>query len=159
MVILKLLFLLAVANTAPLIAKRWMGTFWARPLDAGMRFVDGRPVLGPSKTVRGFVAALIAATLGALLLGFPPVFGVLIGGGAMLGDMLSSFIKRRLNVAPSGRATGLDQIPEALVPLLAVQSVLHLSVAQIAGITTVFLACEIPLAWLFHRFGWRDQPY
>ena len=32
---------------------------------------------------------------------------------AMVGDLLSSFVKRRLKFQPSSRATGLDQIPES----------------------------------------------
>lgn len=85
--------------------------------------------------------------------------GALIGAGAMLGDALSSFIKRRLGSAPSSRATGLDQIPEAMLPLLAVQSTLGLTLWQIAAITIAFFLLEIPLARLFHRLGLRDRPY
>jgi CDP-2,3-bis-(O-geranylgeranyl)-sn-glycerol synthase len=83
----------------------------------------------------------------------------MLGAGAMLGDALSSFIKRRMGTAPSTRATGLDQIPEALVPLLFLQETLGLAWTQIAAITTVFFLLEIPLAWLSHRCGLRDQPF
>jgi CDP-2,3-bis-(O-geranylgeranyl)-sn-glycerol synthase len=124
-----------------------------------MLFIDGRALLGPSKTVRGLVAAIIASTLGAGVFALSFRAGALIGGGAMLGDMVSSFIKRRVNVPPSSRATGLDQIPEAVLPLLAVQSMLDLTWVHIAAITAAFFAFEIPLAALFHRLGWRDQPY
>jgi CDP-archaeol synthase len=156
---LRLLALVALANTAPLFAKRWMGKFCSAPLDAGMRFIDGRPVLGPSKTVRGLVSAIVASMLGAVVLALPLKVGALMGGCAMLGDMVSSFIKRRLNAPPSSRATGLDQIPEALLPLLAVQSMLGLTWVHIVAITAAFFAFEFPLALLFHRLGWRDQPY
>ena len=78
---------------------------------------------------------------------------------AMVGDALSSFIKRRLDIPSSGKATGIDQIPEALLPLLAVHGVLGLSLLQVAAITALFFALEIPLARLFFRFGMRDRPY
>ncbi len=156
---LRLLLLLALANTTPLLAKRWLGERFTTPLDGGIRFFDGRPLLGPSKTIRGLVVAVATTALGAPLLALPVAVGALIGAGAMLGDALSSFIKRRLGTPPSGRATGLDQIPEALLPLLAVQSSLGLTLAQIVGITFAFFAFEIPLAKLFHRMGLRDQPY
>jgi hypothetical protein len=39
------------------------------------------------------------------------------------------------------------------------QESLDLTWVQIVTITTVFFVLEIPLAWLSHRFGLRDQPY
>ena len=156
---LRLLLLLGLANTAPLVAKRWLSTRWAAPLDGGMKFFDGRPLLGSSKTIRGLVAAVGAATFGAPLLGVPATVGALLGCGAILGDALSSFIKRRMGAAPSSRATGLDQIPEALVPLLALQGLLGLTLVQVAAITLAFFVLEIPLAWWSHRLGLRDRPY
>jgi CDP-2,3-bis-(O-geranylgeranyl)-sn-glycerol synthase len=156
---IRLLLLLGVANTAPLVAKRLFGPRWLAPLDGGLIFFDGRPLLGASKTIRGLVAAVTATALGALLLGVPATVGALLGGGAMLGDAIASFIKRRLGVAPSGRATGLDQIPEALLPLLMLNAVLGLTFVQIVAITLAFFVLEIPLAWMAHRLRLRDQPY
>lgn len=155
----RLLILLGVANSAPIAAKHLLGTRWSAPLDAGWRFVDGRPLLGPSKTVRGFVAAVVGAAFAAALLGFSLGLGAEVGALAMLGDALSSFVKRRLGIAPSGRATGIDQIPEALLPLLAIGSTLALSLLQIALITLAFFALEIPLARLLFRLGLRDRPH
>ena len=109
--------------------------------------------------LRRAVAAVTATALGALLLGLPATVGALLGGGAMLGDALSSFIKRRMGAAPSSRATGLDQIPEALLPLLVLKGILGLTLVQIAGITFAFFVLDIPLAWLTHRIGLRDRPY
>jgi CDP-2,3-bis-(O-geranylgeranyl)-sn-glycerol synthase len=156
---LQLLVLLAVANTAPIAAKRMMGTRFAWPLDAGLRLSDGRPLLGPAKTVRGLIAAIATCTFCAFLIGLPAVTGVLIGTAAMAGDAFSSFVKRRLAIEPSGRAFGIDQIPESLLPLLVVKAVLDISLAQVAAITAAFVLLEVPLAWLTHRLGLRDQPY
>jgi hypothetical protein len=156
---LRLLLLLGAANTAPIVAKRMLGERWNAPLDGGLRFVDGRPLLGPSKTLRGLVAAVVLSTLGAVALDVPWLAGTIIGATAMTGDALSSFVKRRLGVAPSGRATGLDQIPESLLPLLAVQGLLHLSPALIVAVTLAFFALEIPLARWSYRRGLRDRPY
>jgi CDP-2,3-bis-(O-geranylgeranyl)-sn-glycerol synthase len=155
----QLLLLLAVANTAPIAAKRWLGARWSRPLDGGLRFVDGRPLLGPSKTVRGVLASVVATTLAAALLGLPAQAGATIGAVAMAGDALSSFVKRRLGIASSGKATGLDQIPEALLPLLAVQGMLSLSAGLVAAVTLLFFAIERPAARIGFRFGLRDRPY
>jgi len=155
----RLLLLLAVANTSPIIAKRVCGSRWAGPLDGGLRFFDGRPLLGPSKTLRGVLVAVVATGLAAMVLRFPVQLGLLMGAASMLGDALSSFVKRRLDIASSGRATGLDQIPEALLPLLVVRAAVGLSFVQVIVIALVFFALEIPLARLFHRLGLRDEPY
>lgn len=156
---LRLLLLLGVANSAPIVAKRLLGDRWAAPLDFGLNFFDGRPLLGPGKTIRGVVAAVVATTPAAWALGISPQLGALIGVVSMAGDALASFVKRRLRVAPSGRATGLDQVPESLLPLLAVQGQLDLSMAQILAISAAFFVLEIPLArWAF-RLGLRERPY
>lgn len=156
---IRLLLLLGVANSAPIGATRLFGARWAVPLDGGLRFIDGRPLLGRSKTVRGLAVSVAACALCAPLLGFPVAAGALIGAAAMAGDALSSFIKRRLAIEPSGQAFGLDQIPEALLPLLAVQGMLALSALEVAAITTAFLLLEIPLARLSYRLGLRERPY
>lgn len=156
---LKLLLLLAAANTAPLQAKKWLGERWAAPIDGGLVLPDGRPLLGRSKTWRGLLAAVAATTLAAPLLGLPAAIGAWVGLGAMAGDALSSFTKRRLGTPPSGRATGIDQIPEALVPLLLVREPLGLPWWLVLAVTSAFFVLEIPLARLWHRLGWRDKPY
>jgi hypothetical protein len=89
---LRLLLLIGAANVAPIVAKRVLGARWNAPLDGGLRFFDGRPLLGSSKTVRGLVAAVATATLGAAALGIPLSAGALIGAAAMSGDALSSFV-------------------------------------------------------------------
>ena len=155
----RLLVLLGVANVAPLLARRLFGARWQAPLDGGMRFVDGRPLLGPSKTLRGLVAAVILSALCAPVVGIPMELGALIGALAMAGDALSSFVKRRLGIAPSAEAIGLDQLPESLLPLLAVQGALSLTPMQVAGVTAVFVAFGIPLARVVRRIRLqRKQP-
>jgi len=156
---LRLLLLLGVANSAPIAARRLLADRWAAPLDGGLNFVDGRPLLGPGKTIRGVAAAVVATALASWALGMSPQVGALLGAVSMAGDALASFVKRRLGVAPSGRATGLDQVPESLLPLLAVQGMLDLSAVQILAVTVAFFVLEIPLArWAF-RLGLRERPY
>ncbi len=72
---LQLLLLFAAANTAPLVAKRLLQQRWSWPLDGGLRFIDGRPLLGPPKTVRGVLSALLLCVLAAPALGLAPGAG------------------------------------------------------------------------------------
>src|SRR3974390_275450 len=129
----QMLTLLMLANGSPVVAKRIFGETYARPLDGNARFIDGRPLLGPSKTIRGVVTSLLVTTLGALLLGFEFRIGLMVAAPAMAGDMLSSFMKRRFGLAPSSKATGLDQIPEALFPLLACRAAFSLTAIDIVA--------------------------
>jgi CDP-2,3-bis-(O-geranylgeranyl)-sn-glycerol synthase len=77
----------------------------------------------------------------------------------MAGDLFSSFVKRRLGVPTSGRATGLDQLPEALIPLLACRGALALTLADIAATAAMFFVGEIVLSRLLFRLRVRDRPH
>ena len=157
--ILQLMVLLTLANGAPVVAKKICGSRFALPLDFGLTFFDGRPVFGSSKTFRGIVVAVLAATAGAPLIGLDPIVGMTAGGAAMAGDLFSSFTKRRLNLPPSSQALGLDQIPESLLPLLACRDALSLTAVDIALGVGVFFLGELVLSRLLFRAHLRDEPY
>ena len=57
------LVLVALANGSPIIAARIFGRTFSRPLDGNAKFVDGRPLLGTSKTVRGIIVSLLVTAL------------------------------------------------------------------------------------------------
>jgi CDP-2,3-bis-(O-geranylgeranyl)-sn-glycerol synthase len=148
-----------LANGSPVIAKRIFGDRYAMAIDCNIRFVDGRPLFGRSKTVRGIVTSLVVTALAAPLIGLQIKIGLLVAAAAMAGDLLSSFLKRRFGLAPSSKATGLDQIPEALFPLLACRSMLSLTAIDIAAGCAIFFVGEVLLSHLFFRLRLRDRPY
>jgi hypothetical protein len=78
---------------------------------------------------------------------------------AMAGDLLSSFVKRRLQFQPSSRATGLDQIPESLLPALACRSTLGLTAIDILAVVTVFSVGEMVFSQLLFKWHVRDRPF
>jgi CDP-2,3-bis-(O-geranylgeranyl)-sn-glycerol synthase len=101
---------------------------------------DGRRILGPSKTWSGFLfGATLAVPFGlleaGLILAAPPNLQLvprwapsivsaipivaLVTYGAMAGDALGSFLKRRLGRPSGARAFVLDQLPFVAVPILA----------------------------------------
>jgi CDP-archaeol synthase len=155
----QVLALLTLANGTPVVAKRLFGDRFAYPLDGKLLFFDGRPLFGPSKTIRGILFALVATALAAPLVGLDPTIGLIVAVTAMAGDLLSSFMKRRLALAPSSRATGIDQIPESLFPLLACRSALLLSAVDILAGVLIFLFGEILLSRVLFRLSLRDRPY
>ena len=128
-------------------------------LDGNLRFADGRRLFGPSKTIRGAILAVLATAAGAVILGLDWRVGAIIGSMAMAGDLFSSFIKRRLGMASSSMALGLDQIPESLFPLVACRGWLSLGLVDIAVAVALFFAGEIVLSRLFFALGLRDRPY
>ena len=156
---LQLLLLILIANGTPVIAAAACGAWGAWPLDGGRVLADGRRWLGEAKTWRGVALAPLATGLGAVLLGWPAMVGVIIGVAAMLGDLLSSFIKRRLGVPASGMALGLDQIPEALLPLLVVADQFALSWPAIMATVVGFVVLELGLSPIFYWLGVRNRPY
>ena len=157
--ILQLMVLLTLANGAPVVAKKILGSHLALPLDFGSMFFDGRPLFGPSKTFRGIVVAVFAAAIGAPLMGLDPMVGITAAAAAMAGDLFSSFVKRRLNRPPSSQALGLDQIPESLLPMLACRDALSLTAVDIVLGVGVFFAGELVLSRLLFRAHLRDEPY
>jgi CDP-archaeol synthase len=157
--ILQLLVLLAAANGAPVLAKKILGPRFMQPLDGGRLFVDGRPLFGTSKTIRGIVVAILASTLAAPLLGLDWATGLRVGVLAMLGDLMSSFVKRRLALPSSSMALGIDQVPESLFPTLACRALLSLSVVDIVATVAAFFIGELLLSRLLYRLHIRDRPY
>ena len=155
----EVLVLLAVANGIPVLATRLLGERWARPLDGGLHFVDGRPLLGPSKTLRGVLAGVLATALAAPLFGWPWPLGLAFGVTSMAGDLFSSFVKRRLGIQASGQATGLDQIPEALFPLLACRGALGLDYPGVILLVALFTVGQLVASPFMYRLGIRRRPY
>ena len=151
--------LLTLANGAPVAAKKLLGARLAFPLDAGARFFDGRPWLGPSKTIRGIVASVVTTALVAPLLGLSLAAGGLVAALAMIGDLFSSFVKRRLKFPSSSQAVGLDQVPESLLPLLVCRETLSLTFFDVAIVVGIFVVGELILSRLLYDLHVRDEPY
>ncbi|HEX9716193.1 MAG TPA: CDP-archaeol synthase [Desulfurivibrionaceae bacterium] len=115
---LKILLFLFWGNLLPPLASLALGDRLARPLDHGATWFDGRPLFGPHKTIRGILASLVGATLTFPLLGVSWQTAAVAASLLMTGDLLSSFIKRRLHMASGESVFGLDQIFEAGLPAL-----------------------------------------
>jgi hypothetical protein len=155
----ELLTLLAVANGTPVIAARIFENALSAPLDGDATFRDGRPLFGASKTLRGVVLSIVVTSAIAPLIGIQWWAGTLIAVMAMLGDLFSSFVKRRLGLAPSDRAIGLDHIPEALLPLLVCAFILPLTVLDVLAATLLFFIGALVFSPLLFKLGIRDHPH
>ncbi len=133
-----------IANATPTISGG--GT----PIDLNHTFLDGRPVFGKHKTVRGFFSGLVAGTLVGLLQN-APVTGFILSLGALLGDLLGAFIKRRLNIQPGKPFPVLDQldfVAGALLPISLSSPVSLEVVFYLVVLTPVFHLTTNAIAYL-----------
>ncbi len=124
-----------VANAAPLV----LGG--GRPLDGGRNFLDGRPIFGSHKTLRGLLAGIIAGSLVGLGESFVDprlaLAGFAISLGAVSGDLLGAFVKRRLSVKPGGPLPILDQLDFVLGGLLLSFPFLPMSLVSVLIVVLV----------------------
>jgi CDP-2,3-bis-(O-geranylgeranyl)-sn-glycerol synthase len=138
------------------------------PMDFRKNWFDGRRILGNNKTMRGFAAGFISGFVMGIFVSYwfksvvdvnlvvPLTNGFLQGLGAVTGDAVGSFIKRRLNIPPGGSLIIMDQIGFIIFGL------------AFARIDTAFpwtyWVIIIPLALVVHfaanavgyMMGWKD---
>lgn len=122
--IVELMALDIVIRAVWFILPAWIGNMLActfgggKPLDGGRNFIDGRPLLGKGKTIRGLCVGILSA-VGVAVFQWatwtpyefnPIVFGIIMGSGAMSGDIVKSFIKRRINISSGRPFPPFDQI-------------------------------------------------
>ena len=157
--ILNVLIVLGLANGAPILAARIFGEWFATPVDAGSIASDGHPWLGDSKTWRGIVAAYLLGLPMALWLGFAWSEAFVMIGLSMSGDLCSSFIKRRRGMVSSSRAIGLDQIPEAGLPVLYLWITQRLALMDGVIIVLLFIVVEIIVSKILFQLHIRKRPY
>ncbi|MGC8568155.1 MAG: CDP-2,3-bis-(O-geranylgeranyl)-sn-glycerol synthase [Candidatus Micrarchaeia archaeon] len=95
-----------VANGAPVIFHGW------GPLDRG-KSLRGKRIFGDHKTIRGTLSAFIAGILMGLIesafFGYMLLIAFMLTLGAIFGDLLGSFIKRRLGIKSGNSVPFLDQ--------------------------------------------------
>jgi CDP-2,3-bis-(O-geranylgeranyl)-sn-glycerol synthase len=130
-----------LANMMPVLMKNhW--AWLAYPVDFNQKWFDGKNLLGDHKTWRGLISGtgasiIIVATQKWLMQYeafeaismFPYdqhsawLVGFLIGFGALFGDMVKSFIKRRIGIEPGKKFMPWDQI-DAAVGAIALVSII-----------------------------------
>lgn len=156
---LEALLLLLFANGTPVVAGKFLRNRGDWPLDFHYIAIDGKPLLGKSKTIRGILLAVIATMLMAEFLGLGWRLGMSIGSLSMAGDLFSSFIKRRLGIPSSGQAQGLDQVPEALLPLAVCITPLGLQWHEVLILVGVFWVLEALLSRMFLSLNIRKHSW
>jgi len=158
------------ANMAPIIFQNSLPGL-AMPLDGGKK-IRGKRIFGDHKTVRGMVCGFAFGILIAYVQSFHPFPGIeiidyhqwlLLGFvqsvGALGGDLLKSFFKRQMNVAPGQSWVPFDQLDYVLGAILATTFFFHVPWEMIGA--------ALVLGPLFHmglnRIGYwlkiRESPW
>lgn len=134
-----------IANMSPVIFKKV--NFLNYPVDFNLK-IKGKPLLGKNKTYRGFFFAIsmsiltifIQKTLYPHLINYSLVnynqiniylLGFLLGFGALIGDTLKSFFKRRLKIPPGKPWIPFDQIDWIIGTALLINLYIKLSFKEI----------------------------
>jgi hypothetical protein len=80
----------------------------------------------------------------ARLLQHPLALAIAFGLLSFSADTAASFVKRRLRLQPGTEIPGLDQLPEALVPLLVLSHPLGLALLQASRLLLSFCSWTSP---------------
>jgi CDP-2,3-bis-(O-geranylgeranyl)-sn-glycerol synthase len=149
------------ANMAPPFVRFWPG--WNRPIHAA--------ALGNHKTVVGFATGVAAAglTTGAQaaiqapspLLDYAhwPWIGLGFGLGAMTGDCVKSYFKRRRRIAPGRAWVPFDQLDFVVGSLLVVGPFAEIGLRDVFLILAMSLVGDIAVNQASYRLGIKTSPW
>jgi len=147
------------------------------PVDFGRMLYDRRRVLGDGKTWRGLIGGIVAGTaagflIGLIVLGSPYSIyssmsiyvraAFIASCGAMFGDLLGSFVKRRSNMVPGKPYFLLDQLPFIIFALLFLMPfglLPSLSLLDWAIILAATHVLHVVMNWIANRLGWKKVPW
>jgi len=141
-----------VANTLP-------GIFGGDlPVDLYTNFRDGRRLLGDGVTVRGFLVGVsgglaVGAMMGELKVGF------FMSLGALLGDALGSFLKRRLRFKRGAPAPLLDQLNFVAGGLILASLVTTISWEYVLVLLVITPFGHLAVNWLGYSLKLKKVPW
>lgn len=162
--IAQLLYLMApayLANMTPPFARFWPG--WNRPINERR--------LGSHKTVVGAIAGVIVAIAVALLqshLGWHgslvdydrwPLVGLLLGVGAIGGDIAKSYVKRRVGIAPGSRWIPADQLDFVIGALVLITPMARIGWLDVTLILAISFVGDVAVNQVAFRLGVRDTAW
>ena len=161
------------ANMAPVIVKKI--NFLKIPIDFGKE-INNKPIFGKNKTFRGlFFGVLFAVIISYIQSIFYDnnifselaladysnwlLLGFLIGFGAIFGDLIKSFIKRRLNYEPGKPFVPFDQTDFVFGALIFVYPLVNLQFDKIIIIVILSIVLHIIVNHLAFYTGVRKEKW
>ena len=135
------------------------------PLDLNKNFSDGRRLLGAGKTIKGTYCAIIIGIITTLVLWLLftettlilssnyLAFGFLLSIGAIVGDLIGSFLKRRKNIQRGEAVLLLDQLDFIIVGVIFGGIIHWITIWELIFIIILTLALHKLTNWI--AFKWR----
>ncbi|MBP1911306.1 CDP-2,3-bis-(O-geranylgeranyl)-sn-glycerol synthase [Thermococcus stetteri] len=141
-----------------------------RPIDGERVWRDGKRLFGDGKTWRGFIGGVMIGTLVGVVQYFitPGFYGnlqtalelaFLLSFGALTGDLVGSFIKRRADLPRGYPAIGLDQLGFLISALAFAYPVKTLSSGQIIFLLVVSPFIHWGANYFAYKMGWKSVPW
>ena len=161
------------ANMAPIIVKNAFNNLKI-PIDFNKK-INNKPIFGKNKTFRGLIFGIIFAVITAFiqfLLYRNNIFanisidysnwmliGFLMGFGAIFGDLIESFVKRRINYKPGKSFVPFDQLDFVVGALIFIYPIIMLSLNKIIIILLLSFVLHITVNHLAFYTGMRKKKW
>lgn len=132
-------------------------------MDFGKKFYDGRPIFGKNKTFKGFFSGLIVGTVIGLLesafFGYHILFGLSLSSGALFGDLMGAFMKRRLGLAPGELLPIIDQIDFIIGAFLFSLPLQLLYVELVLMVLIITPPMHLLTNFVAYKLGLKSNPW
>lgn len=157
-----------IANMSPVLANQIpLLRDWGVPLDFGKSF-RGTRIFGKNKTWRGLIFGTIMGGLSAVVISklnantivtiAPFWVGILLGFGALLGDAVESFFKRRRGIASGEQWFPFDQTDYIIGGLLLVYPFVQIPLWAVTTIFVVYFLLHLIISFLGYLLNLKDKP-
>lgn len=166
-----------LANIAPVIVAKICGHNFETPIDFG-RSWRGYRIFGDHKTWRGLIAGIVVGALVGYFQGIwfhgylgsalsivnynnfnPILLGGLLGFGAIAGDAIKSFFKRRRNLPPGTAWFPFDQLDFVIGGLAATVFIVNVPILIIVLIVVITPALHIISNKIGYKLGLKSNPW
>jgi len=170
--ILRLLWLILpayVANGTPVIAAKIITVLNLKrhPIDFNKHFFDRKRIFGDNKSWEGFLTGLVLG----IITGFIQYYiieddiyiyrGIVLSFGALIGDLIGAFIKRRLGIKPGKPLPVLDQILFIVIAITFTQALNYLIISLIEFIYVIIISfiLHITTNFIAYLLKLKDVPW
>lgn len=158
-----------IANASPVFATRIpLLKRFSTPLDFG-RSWRGQRIFGNNKTWRGLLFGTLMGGVTSLLVSYFLIpnsadawytflIGAALGAGALTGDAVESFLKRRRGIAAGSSWFPFDQIDYIIGGLVFVYPLTLIPVILMAGILILYFGLHLLVSYIGYLTGFKSSP-
>lgn len=158
-----------IANAAPVFANKIpLLNKWKTPIDFGIS-VNGHRLLGDNKTWRGLIfGTLVGGLTGWVTYQFISSvsaqqishfwIGAVLGFGALFGDAIESFFKRRSNIKSGVSWFPYDQIDYVLGAILFSLPIVQLKLGYYVAVLLFYFGLHIVVSYIGFKTKLKEKP-